>query len=1028
MNYLSLYRRWAGLLGFIWLLTISQLLAQSGGSVSGRVTDETGQALPGVTVLIKGTQNGTTTSAEGTYRLSVPTGAATLVASYVGYLSQEIPVNTRSVIDIKLAPDSKILNEVVVVGYGTQQRKDLTGSIASANLVAFKESPNVSILQSLKGSLPGLTIGQTNRAGDEASINIRGTSTLNGNTAPLIIVDGIIFNGRLSDINPADVASVDVLKDPSSKAVYGSQAANGVVLVTTKTGRAATKPSITYSGNYAISTPTIGAKLLRRDAFLEKIRDINYLTAFTKESGHTERNPAWTFANSELFPISIAGVNSTNDYDWYGELTQNASVQSHNLSVSGGSDKTNYFMSGGYTNEKGLIKNDDYARYTVRVNLDTEVTKWLTLGTNTSGSFTNFFKDAPDMNSIVGTNPLVNPRDANGNYIINPIGDFNINPFLSAENDRSEVQSRFVGNFYGIVRIPALPGFSYRLNFGNNLKFFKNYTSSIYGAGQTGSAAKNDATQYEQTLDNILNYTRSFGKHNINATAVYGYNTVNFNRTVASGTGFSDLNLSYNSLQQAEVQKISSEAWEEALLYQLGSLSYNYGSKYLIKATVRRDGFSGFSKNNKTGIFPSIGLGWVISEESFFKLPLVNFLKLRGSYGENGNKVARYSSLARVGSTEAAQVDASKYVFGDGGLTAIGRSVSSLANENLKWERTRGINIGVDFAVLNSRIDGNMEYYNSNTNDLLWQQTLPQTSGFQNVFTNLGQLNNTGFEFMLHGQPLRRKNFTWDVTVNFTQNRNKVVTILGEDKNNDGVEDDLIASSLFIGKPIGTIYDYRTQGIYQLADEKLAGFLAGTYRVEDVNKDGKITPADDRQILGNTEPAYSFGIQNTVSYKQFTLRAFINSIQGGKNSYRSANFPYGYNGTPGNATNSNWFDFTDYWSPRNPNGIHPNPWVPTPAGGREFVQRNFVRLQDISLSYTLTDAVAKKIGAANCKLFVSGKNLLTLTNWKGWDPETNTTLYPVGGPAGGINTALGVTSINAFPVLKSYSFGLDITF
>ena len=1028
MNYLSLYRRWAGLLGFIWLLTISQLLAQSGSSVSGRVTDETGQALPGVTVLIKGTQNGTTTSAEGTYRLSVPTGAATLVASYVGYLSQEIPVNTRSVIDIKLAPDSKILNEVVVVGYGTQQRKDLTGSIASANLVAFKESPNVSILQSLKGSLPGLTIGQTNRAGDEASINIRGTSTLNGNTAPLIIVDGIIFNGRLSDINPADVASVDVLKDPSSKAVYGSQAANGVVLVTTKTGRAATKPSITYSGNYAISTPTIGAKLLRRDAFLEKIRDINYLTAFTKESGYTERNPAWTFANSELFPISIAGVNSTNDYDWYGELTQNASVQSHNLSVSGGSDKTNYFMSGGYTNEKGLIKNDDYARYTVRVNLDTEVTKWLTLGTNTSGSFTNFFKDAPDMNSIVGTNPLVNPRDANGNYIINPIGDFNINPFLSAENDRSEVQSRFVGNFYGIVRIPALPGFSYRLNFGNNLKFFKNYTSSIYGAGQTGSAAKNDATQYEQTLDNILNYTRSFGKHNINATAVYGYNTVNFNRTVASGTGFSDLNLSYNSLQQAEVQKISSEAWEEALLYQLGSLSYNYGSKYLIKATVRRDGFSGFSKNNKTGIFPSIGLGWVISEESFFKVPLINFLKIRGSYGENGNKVARYSSLARVGSTEAAQVDASKYVFGDGGLTAIGRSVSSLANENLKWERTRGINVGLDFAVLNSRIDGNVEYYNSNTNDLLWQQTLPQTSGFQNVFTNLGQLNNTGFEFMLHGQPLRRKNFTWDVTVNFTQNRNKVVTILGEDKNNDGVEDDLIASSLFIGKPIGTIYDYRTQGIYQLADEKLAGFLAGTYRVEDVNKDGKITPADDRQILGNTEPAYSFGIQNTVSYKQFTLRAFINSIQGGKNSYRSANFPYGYNGTPGNATNSNWFDFTDFWSPRNPNGIHPNPWVPTPAGGREFVQRNFVRLQDISLSYTLTDAVAKKIGAANCKLFVSGKNLLTLTNWKGWDPETNTTLYPVGGPAGGINTALGVTSINAFPVLKSYSFGLDITF
>ena len=732
-------------LGLLWF---GSAWAQSSQTVSGRVNDETGQPLPGVTLLVKATTNGTTTTADGNYRLSVPTGNATLVVSYLGYLTQEISVGDRTAIDIKLMPDSKVLNEVVVVGYGTQQRKDLTGSIASANLVAFKESPNVSILQSLKGALPGLTIGQTNRAGDEASINIRGTSTLNGDTSPLIVVDGIIFNGRLSDINPADVASVDVLKDPSSKAIYGSQAANGVVLVTTKTGRASTKPTITYSGSYAISSPTINAKLLRRDAFLEKIRDVNYLTAFTKESGYTAPNPAWAFANSELFPISLAGEKAGNDYDWYGELTQDASIQSHNLSISGGSDKTNYFMSGGYTNEKGLIRNDDYARYTVRINLDTEVTKWLTLGANTSGAFTNFFKDAPDMNSIVGTSPLVNPRDANGNFIINPIGDFNVNPFLSAENDRSEVQSRLVGNFYGVIRIPALPGFSYRLNFGNNLKYFKNYTSSIYGAGQTGSAAKNDATQYEQTLDNILNYTRSFGKHNINATAVYGCNMVNFNRTTASGTGFSDLNLSYNSLQQAEVQKISSEAWQEALLYQLGSLSYNYGSKYLIKATVRRDGFSGFSKNNKTGIFPSIGVGWVVSEESFFKIPVINFLKLRGSYGENGNKVSRYSSLARASAT-----DDSKYVFGDGGLTAIGRSVSSLANSDLRWERTRGINIGLDFAILNNRIDGNVEYYNSNTNDLLWQQTLPQTSGFQNVFTNLGQLNNTGFEFMLHGQP-----------------------------------------------------------------------------------------------------------------------------------------------------------------------------------------------------------------------------------------------------------------------------------
>ncbi|NBB21977.1 SusC/RagA family TonB-linked outer membrane protein [Runella sp. CRIBMP] len=992
---------------WLWALLLLWSTGTFAQTVKGKIIDENQQGLPGVNVVEKGTTNGTSTDANGAFSINLTGKAPILVLSFVGYTPQEIPVNNQTSLNVTMKTDNRLLNEVVVVGYGTQKKKDLTGSIASADLVAFKESPNVSILQSLKGSLPGLTISQTNRAGDEPSINIRGTSTLNGNTSPLIIVDGIIFNGRLSDINPSDVASVDVLKDPSSKAVYGSQAANGVVLVTTKTGRAATKPSITYSGSYAVSSPTVDAKLLRRDAFLEKIRDINYLTAFTKESGYTAPNPAWTFANSELFPVSLAGVNSTNDYDWYGDLTQNALITNHNLSISGGSDKTNYFMSGGYTNEKGLIKNDDYGRYTMRINLDTEVTKWLTLGANTSGSFTNFFKDAPDMNSIVGTNPLVLPRDENGNYRINPIGDFQVNPFLSAENDRYEVQSRLVGNFFGIVRIPSIPGFSYRLNFGHNLKYFKNYAASIYGAGQTGSASKNDATQYEQTLDNIFNYKKSFGKHNIDVTALYGYNIAKFNNTSASGTGFSDLNLSYNSLQQAEIQKISSSAWQENLLYQMASVAYNYGSKYLVKATVRRDGFSGFSANNKTGIFPSIGLGWVLSEESFFKVPGIDYLKIRGSYGENGNKVGRYSSLARVAST-----DDSKYVFGDGGMTSIGRSVASLANADLKWERTRGINIGLDFAILKNLIDGNIEYYNSNTNDLLWQQTLPQTSGFANVFTNLGQINNTGIEFMLHGQPIKTGNFTWDLTVNFTRNRNKVVTILDEDKNQDGVEDDLIASGLFIGKPIGTIYDYKTAGIYQLADEKLAGFQAGTYRIEDLNKDGKITAADDRQILGNTEPAYLFGIQNTVSYKQFTLRAFINSVQGGKSSYLAANAPAGNYGTPGNATNSNWFDFTDFWSPRNPNGIHPNPWVPTPAGGREFFQRNFVRLQDISLSYNLTDKTAKKIGASNAKLFVSGKNLLTLTKWKGWDPEVG----------------LGVSSVNAFPVMKSYSFGVEITF
>lgn len=991
------------------LLLLVDITAWAQVTVTGKVTDKNGQTVPGVNVVEKGTTSGTSTDAEGAYSTRVTSSASVLVFSSVGYTSQEVTVGNREKIDVVIAPDEKILGEVVVVGYGTQKKKDLTGAIASANLQAFKESPNVSILQSLKGSLPGLTIGQTTQAGQEASINIRGTSTLNGNTSPLIIVDGLIFSGRISDINPGDVASVDVLKDPSSKAIYGSQAANGVILITTKLGKTNQPTSITYSGSYAVSKPTINAKLLDRDAYLEKVRDINYYNSYTKESNYTARNPSWDFINSDMNPPLLAGIAAGNNYDWYGNLTQPALITNHNLSVAGGSGKTTYFLSGGYTGEKGFVKNDNYKRYTTRLNLDTEVTRWLTIGANTSGTFTDFSGSAPNVGTIAVTSPLVLPTDKNGNFVINPVGDANQNAFLQSLNDNYETQNRLVGNAYAVVRIPALPGFNYRVNFGNNIRFAKDYNSSIYGAGLTGAAYKNTSTQYEQTLDNIFSYNKTIGKHSIGATAVYGYNTVKFERTSASGSGFSDLDLSYNNLALAEIRTIESSAWKEALLYQLVSATYNYGSKYLLKATVRRDGFSGFSKNNKTALFPSVGFGWVLSEESFFNVPFINFLKIRGSYGENGNKVARYSSLAVV----TANAD-SKYVFGDGGTTQIGRTVSTLANNDLKWERTKGINIGADFEILKNRIDGNIEYYNSNTYDLLWSKVLPQTSGFSTVLSNIGQLKNTGLEFMLHGTPLKTKNLTWDLTVNFSRNRNRVVSLLGDDKNNDGKEDDLIASGLFIGRSIGTIYDYQVDGIYQVNDERPAGFEPGSHRVVDQNRDGKYTPADDRVILGQSEPAYAFGIQNSISYSQFTLRFFVNSIQGGKNGYMKANFPQSNLGSRGNATNSNWFDFYDYWSPRNPDAKYATTWVGSPLGAnaKGYYQRNFVRLQDISLAYDFSKKVTDKLKMQNLKLFISAKNPLTFTKWDGWDPETG----------------VGIDSRNPYPVMKSYSFGLEVSF
>jgi TonB-dependent starch-binding outer membrane protein SusC len=994
---------------WLWAILLLWSVAASAQTIQGTVVDESNEPLIGASVVLQGTTKGSITNEKGNYTLDI-TGAdknTFLVFSFVGYDNQRIAIDGRTTINITLK-EGKSLSEVVVVGYGIQKKRDLTGSVATANLDAFKEAPNVSILQSLKGSLPGLTISQTNRPGQEASINIRGTSTLSGNTAPLIIVDGFPFGGRVSDINPIDVDRVDVLKDPSSKAIYGSQGATGVVLITTKTGKVARKPTITYSGNYAVSNPTINARLLNRDEFLEKVRNIEYKNAYTQASGYKDRNPAWTFANSDFLPPNVAGSNTTNDYDWFGNLTQPSLINNHALGISGGSDHTTYYLSAGFTDEKGFISNDNYKRYTFRLNLNTDITNWLSVGAKTSGSFLDFSGDAPGMDNIITTSPLVNPKDANGNWVINPLGDVNVNPFLNSLSDNKEVQSRLVGNFYTTIKVPGVEGLTYRLNFGNNLKYFKNYSSSPYGAGRTGEAFKADAAQYDQTLDNIVNYSKSFGNHNVDFTGVYGYNKSAFNRTEARGQGLPDLTLSYNNLSLAELQKISSEASDEALLYQVGSVAYNYSSKYLFKATVRRDGFSGFSKNNKTGIFPSFGVGWVLTEEKFFKIKGLDYLKLRGSYGENGNKVGRYSSLARVTAD-----DASKYVFGDGGLTSIGRSVSSLANENLKWERTRGINVGADFEILGGRLDGNVEYYNSDTYDLLWSKILPQVSGFSSVLTNIGQLNNKGVEFLLHGTPLKNKALKWEISVNFTQNKNKIVKLLGEDLNKDGIEDDLVASNLFIGKPIRTIYDYKVDGVYGLDDPKIAGFEAGSYRIVDQDGDGKISADKDRVILGQRDPAYSFGIQNALSFKGFTFRFFLSSFQGGKDGFLSANHLDGYNGTKGNASNSNSFNFAQYWSPANPTAQYSNPWVGTPTpGARRFFQRNFARLQDVSLAYTVDKNVLKKLNMQSMKIFVSGKNLWTSTNWAGWDPETGQ----------------GVSSFQPFPVMKSFAAGLEVSF
>ena len=979
-------------------------------AITGKVTDsQTGEAMPGVNILVIGTSLGAITDASGRYSITVPDRNATLRFSFIGYVTQEVALNGRSTVDVNLLSEVTGLDEVVVIGYGTMRKSDLTGSVVSANIEAFNEIPNVNIMQSLQGAAPGVQIGQVNQAGQEPTIQIRGVNTLSGNDDPLIIVDEIIYSGRMGDLNPADIKSIDVLKDASSKAIYGSQAANGVILITTKSGKKSEKPVFSYSGSVSFQAPTVDAGLLNAEQTLEKVKGVYYTKAYLGPD-YTQPNPAWTWGQTELVPNLLTGINNGVDFDWWDELTSPGFIEDHMLSLSGGMDKTTYYISGGYTEENGFIINDDYKRYTTRINIKNDVTDWLTIGMNTFGSFTDFSGKSPTYSNIIISAPFVTPYDENGNLLVYPKGESttHLNPLLDVQTDDKDMRNRISGIFYGIIKIPKIEGLNYRINYSQSLDWTNFANGNPYGASLTGYAIKTNGSQHEVTLDNILTYEKQFNYHTIKATLVYGYRKAAYNYTKAEGENIPNMSLGYNSLQQAITQRISSSAWDESSLYQMARVNYNFRDRYLVTGTWRRDGYSGFAKNNKFAMFPSIAAGWTLSNEPFFEVPVIDLLKIRASYGQNGNQTSRYSSIAQVSA-----IDDYKYVYGDGASTSMGQAITSLANNDLKWEKTAGLNLGIDFGILKSRIKGNVEYYKTTTTDLLWNMVIPQVTGFSTIKTNIGEVANSGFEFSIQVIPVQTNDFSWDFNVNFSTNKNKIVHLFGDDVNNDGKEDDLVSSNLFIGKSIGTIYSYEIDGIYQIADTRPTGYNPGNYRIIDQNDDGKISADFDRVFLGRSEPAFMASFQNNLKYKNFTLRFFINSIQGGSDGYlgSQATNSLSLNST-GNFANANTWTFYDFWSVTNPDARYSVTYQAPQILAERYDSRSFIRLQDISLAYQLNPSLIQKVGIEGAKIYISGKNLLTVTKWDGWDPETNQ----------------GISSTSPYPVMKSFTLGIDLSF
>lgn len=967
-------------------------------SVSGTVTSEDdGEGLPGVNILIKGTAIGTVTDVDGSFTINAPDAQSTLVFSSIGFVTQEVALNSRTVLDIKMQADITSLSEVVVVGYGTQVKRNVTGSIASIDMSNSTE--DVSIAESMTG-VPGVQFTETGRPGQIGNLLIRGQNSLSGNNSPLIVLDGIIFNGSLADINPQDIKSMDVLKDASSTAIYGSRAANGVILITSKMG-ASQKPAISVNAFQGLSNWASEVKLLSPERYIQRRLD------WRRQSG-LEADPA----NIANYISSTEAENYSNgvSHDPWDEIAQQGKTSSLHLSVSGNTEFTNYYLSASLSDEKGLVYNDNQTRSTFRANINTKITDWLTLGTNSTFSNRDLSGVSASVRNAYRISPLGTWYYPDGHPTQFPVADEQAgsNPMRDAIlTDNEEVYSNLFSNFYADIDVPFVRGLSYRVNFSPSLLWSHNYNfvrQDEHVTFNNTSATKLNQTEYKWVLENILTYERSIGEnHGIDLTLLYSRNHYDLETTTAEANLFNVDVLGYNNLGLGSIPVVSSTAEEIGGLSYMARLNYRFKNRYLFTLTTRRDGSSVFAVKNKYATFPSGALAWVASDEPFLEgVDFLDMLKVRLSYGAVGNQaIEPYQSLSLS--------DTERYVYGNGGSSSLGVVTSTLGNEDLTWETTYTSNLGVDFDLFAGRISGSLELYNSNTKDLLVRRIIPVMNGYTSILTNIGQVNNKGVELMLNTVNIQRNKFQWNSTLTFTHNKNEIVHLFRTDLDGDGREDDNIANSWFIGQPINSYYDYVFDGIYQEGDEDIpAGSEPGFVRVKDANGDGEINADDRRVVASGGNPRYQFSLRNNFSYGNFTLTVFINSMLGWEEPFNLIN-PL----VPGRSLNQ--LD-AGWWTSENQSNTRPSLTYSNPLNTNWYVSRDFVRIQDISLGYDFDQAVLEKIRLSKLRLYLTVKNAALFTDWLGTDPESGGSYLSEQG------------SEDLYPMPRTFLLGANISF
>lgn len=986
-------------------------------TIKGRIIDkETNEALIGASVVVQGNEQiGTITNLDGDFILSIPDGKHKIVVSYIGYTS--VTLNPKDSQIIKLAADALGLDEVVVVGYGSAKKRDLTGSVTSINSKKLMESPALSAAEAIQGKVPGVLVTNSSWGpGSNPSILIRGKRSIKAGNDPLYVVDGIPCSTASNMFAPSDIESIEVLKDASATAIYGSRGANGVILITTKKGKAG-KISVDYSGYYGVQTKQNDLEYMNGAEFADYVREAERaagkyksdvpnidedrnLSAFTGDD-YTWQSIAMAYdANGNYDPSKVRSTAS----DWKDLVEQTGIITDHQLSIKGGSDKVQFILNTTYFNNEGIYKQQDYTRYTIKGGFDAQVNSWLKVGAQQHfmRSIQNRGRNFQDCWRV---NPLGRYYDDEGNLLQMTSGNdtqyWNPLQYLDENAIVNPLKiNRFVGSYYVDIALPV-KGLKYRANIGLDFHSKQDYsfTGPQANNGNINKAKNSTQQTFGYTIENLLFYDRTFGKHTFGVTLLQSVERNHREQLTDDVQGLpSDKLYWYDIASAAEITNFDSHNQIWSLASFMGRVNYNFNSKYYATVSMRYDGSSRLADGHKWVAFPAFSLAWRMNEESWLKsFDKLDNLKLRFGYGVTANTaIDPYQTKGLLG----------KKYYNYGSNLVMGYCSSSLADQGLTWETTGQWNLGLDFSFFRGRLSGTIDAYMQNTHDLLLDRQLPIVSGYDKVLTNIGKTKNKGIEVSLSTVNVQTKDFTWTTDLMYSTNKEEIVELY------NGKVDD-IGNKWFIGEALNLFYDYKKIGIWQNTPEDLEEmakfnanghkFAPGKIRLLDVDGDYKISADKDRMILGQQRPKHIFNMSNNFTYKGFDLNFVLYGTVGGmvQNKLR-----YGHQ-----ANRNNNLKY-DYWTPNNPTNAYPRPDSSSNDVEYEstlhYEKTDFLRLKTVTLGYTLPKQSIQKVGLTNCRLYLTAENPLIFTNYNGIDPE-------------------GATAYSA-PSVSSWMFGVNLSF